>query len=457
MSGFDDLLQQSSRALEENPFEDPFSRPRSNSPDPWSSYTHQSASISSPAFEYDASGFGGVSTTTTTQAVGLHDDSFSPSAVESHTDVVPTTLSDPLDSANLPADDEPQPPARTSEPVLEADLPRTASLTLPSLEGSPTLQLSSPVTPSSAIPTELGGNPGPPSPPVPSSARLPQRQEALHPSAQHSFDASSPTVSDSQRIISSPLDQPPVTAFASLALGGESFNGFDGTQSAFVGNTPFASSAQEEEDDDDDKPLLPRPVSTSLYGSGRVRNSWMFLIRLHPQRRRKKGYNPCSQLASKIHRRSETLSARLHCTQFTPRYVLSEANIGCPQPFFQTTSPAFSKPSFSVLRRYSDFLWLYGTLSTNNPGVVVPPVPEKSPFGRFDDQFVRQRRTALENCINKIANHPVLCKDADLKLFLESDTFSLDVCIDNPHRKDIYLSSDRSNIVKRRLPTNEGA
>jgi len=62
----------------------------------------------------------------------------------------------------------------------------------------------------------------------------------------------------------------------------------------------------------------------------------------------------------------------------------------------------------------------------NNPGVVVPPVPEKNPFGRFDDQFVAQRRLALENCISKIANHPVLGKDADLKLFLESDTFSLD-------------------------------
>lgn len=86
--------------------------------------------------------------------------------------------------------------------------------------------------------------------------------------------------------------------------------------------------------------------------------------------------------------------------------------------------------------------------------MVVPPVPEKSPFGRFDDQFVRQRRTALENCINKTANHPVLCKDADLKLFLESDTFSLDVCIDNAHRKDINLSSDRSNTAKRRLPMN---
>ena len=87
--------------------------------------------------------------------------------------------------------------------------------------------------------------------------------------------------------------------------------------------------------------------------------------------------------------------------------------------------------------------------------MVVPPVPEKSSFGRFDDQFVQQRRTALENCINKVANHPVLCKDADLKLFLESDTFSLDVCVSNARRKLIDLNFDRSNTVKRSLLMNE--
>ena len=59
----------------------------------------------------------------------------------------------------------------------------------------------------------------------------------------------------------------------------------------------------------------------------------------------------------------------------------------------------------------------------------MPPVPEKNPFGRFDDQFVKQRRLALEKCIQKIANHPELGKDPDLKMFLESDTFALDVCI----------------------------
>lgn len=119
----------------------------------------------------------------------------------------------------------------------------------------------------------------------------------------------------------------------------------------------------------------------------------------------------------------------------------------------------FSQPSFSVLRRYSDFLWLYEILSNNNPGVVVPPAPEKSPFGRFDDQFVQQRRSALENCINKMANHPVLCKDADLKLFLESDTFSLDVCAPDAldKRGVSNVTLNRSSTVKRSSPMNAEA
>lgn len=95
----------------------------------------------------------------------------------------------------------------------------------------------------------------------------------------------------------------------------------------------------------------------------------------------------------------------------------------------QTTSPAFSKSTFSVLRRYSDFLWLYETLSANNPGVIVPPVPEKNPFNisRFESEFVETRRLGLNKCVQKIANHPVLNKDQDFKFFLESDSFALDV------------------------------
>ncbi|MCJ1420712.1 Vacuolar protein sorting-associated protein 5 [Xylographa parallela] len=93
----------------------------------------------------------------------------------------------------------------------------------------------------------------------------------------------------------------------------------------------------------------------------------------------------------------------------------------------KTSSKAYKQPEFAVTRRYRDFLWLYNSLHTNNPGVVVPPPPEKQAVGRFDTNFVESRRSALERMLNKTAAHPILQHDSDLKIFLESDAFNMDV------------------------------
>ncbi|KAF3760164.1 Vps5-domain-containing protein [Cryphonectria parasitica EP155] len=93
----------------------------------------------------------------------------------------------------------------------------------------------------------------------------------------------------------------------------------------------------------------------------------------------------------------------------------------------KTTSKAYKQSEFEVKRRYRDFLWLYNTLHANNPGVVVPPPPEKQAVGRFESNFVESRRAALEKMLNKTAAHPTLQHDADLKLFLESESFNVDV------------------------------
>lgn len=92
-----------------------------------------------------------------------------------------------------------------------------------------------------------------------------------------------------------------------------------------------------------------------------------------------------------------------------------------------TTSKAYRQPEFIVNRRYRDFLWLYNQLHSNCPGVVVPPPPEKQAMGRFESNFVESRRAALEKMLNKIAAHPTLQQDGDLKLFLESEAFNVDV------------------------------
>ncbi|KAI5924414.1 vacuolar sorting protein [Camillea tinctor] len=93
----------------------------------------------------------------------------------------------------------------------------------------------------------------------------------------------------------------------------------------------------------------------------------------------------------------------------------------------RTTSKGYKQPEFEVKRRYRDFLWLYTTMHGNNPGVVVPPPPEKQALNRFESNFVESRRAALEKMCNKIAAHPTLQRDPDLKLFLESESFNIDV------------------------------
>ncbi|KAF2756581.1 Vps5-domain-containing protein [Pseudovirgaria hyperparasitica] len=100
----------------------------------------------------------------------------------------------------------------------------------------------------------------------------------------------------------------------------------------------------------------------------------------------------------------------------------------------QTTSKAYRQSEFSVSRRYRDFLWLYNQLHNNSPGVIIPPPPEKQAVGRFDTDFVESRRAALERMLNKTAQHPMLQHDSDLKLFLESDAFNVD--IKNRERKE---------------------
>ncbi|OKO92738.1 Vacuolar protein sorting-associated protein vps5 [Penicillium subrubescens] len=63
----------------------------------------------------------------------------------------------------------------------------------------------------------------------------------------------------------------------------------------------------------------------------------------------------------------------------------------------KTTSKGYRQPEFAVSRRYRDFLWLYNSLHNSNPGVVVAPPPEKQ------------------------------AHDGDLKIFLESEAFNVDI------------------------------
>ncbi|KAM9375852.1 sorting nexin-1a isoform 2-T2 [Pholidichthys leucotaenia] len=99
----------------------------------------------------------------------------------------------------------------------------------------------------------------------------------------------------------------------------------------------------------------------------------------------------------------------------------------------QTTLPMFRIKTFTVRRRFSDFLGLYEKLSEKHGpnGCIVPPPPEKSflgmtkvKVGKEDSSsadFVERRRGALERYLQRVVNHPSLLQDPDVREFLEKE------------------------------------
>ncbi|KAF7309838.1 Beta-glucan synthesis-associated [Mycena indigotica] len=373
MDGFDDLLSSSRGGIDHNPFADPFAN-RSSSPDPWSQPFRQETE---DVYQYPQS----TTPPVEEQEVELE----TPVAVETSAAAPESeegVHSDPLDSAAAAAevDNVLSPGFRESVEEPEHD---------PNFSEIATIRPTEPeeMQPSIPIPADHPHAPPPPTTTTTTTtARLSESAPSLPP--QSTEPSWGPLGLNSAPIHSS---------FPNLSLGGEPAQSAWGEHDNWSNDHQPPTRLPTDDDSDDDKPVLQT-----------VR---------HPER----SENP----------------AKLTQDGLPPVFVITvddPQKVGDPIRSFtmytvhtRTTSPLFTKSAFSVLRRYSDFLWLYETLSQNNPGVVVPPVPEKSPFGRFDDQFVKQRRQALEKCITKTANHPVLMKDPDLKLFLESDTFSLDV------------------------------
>uniref|UniRef100_A0A3Q3NLG4 Sorting nexin-2 n=1 Tax=Mastacembelus armatus TaxID=205130 RepID=A0A3Q3NLG4_9TELE len=99
----------------------------------------------------------------------------------------------------------------------------------------------------------------------------------------------------------------------------------------------------------------------------------------------------------------------------------------------ETTLPMFRNKTFTVKRRFSDFLGLYEKLSEKHGpnGFIVPPPPEKSLLGMTkvkvgkedssSTDFVERRRGALERYLQRVVNHPSLIQDPDVREFLERE------------------------------------
>ena len=67
-----------------------------------------------------------------------------------------------------------------------------------------------------------------------------------------------------------------------------------------------------------------------------------------------------------------------------------------------TDDSRFAASDFFVRRRYRDFLWLRGQLTSSFPGAIVPPLPPadkpyKGEFDRFSKEFIQRRQAGLES------------------------------------------------------------
>ncbi|CAL1715071.1 unnamed protein product [Somion occarium] len=439
MDGFDDLLAPS-KALEQNPFADPFGR-RSGSPDPWASF-HQptpsgfqdtddgseaSASsrpiVADEALHSNAFGSDGLRDGSTSADSTARDNPLEASATTSdnHYDEVeasPVTLSpgvaspgfresisrspdDKFGSASQPPPREPSPPPALS-PHAE---PKPLSPTSP-ISTTPTPARTESPTPSNRVQSHS---------PRGSTTSLTSSTAATTSAAKHTP-------------FYNPLDQPGGLgidrSFAGLSLGGETLGGWQGAQATQNAWGSGSMAASEEDDDDDDKPILQARMQAQAQAA--AKSATTSPATSTQQTTGQNGIHPVFAI---------TVDDPQRVGDPIRGYIMYTVHT-------KTTSPLFSKSSFSVLRRYSDFLWLYETLSSNNPGVVVPPVPEKHPFGRFDTGFVERRRAALENSLKKMAAHPVLQKDSDFRFFLESDSFALDI----KHRK-AELAQEKGGVL----------
>ncbi|AEO53104.1 hypothetical protein MYCTH_2293999 [Thermothelomyces thermophilus ATCC 42464] len=90
-----------------------------------------------------------------------------------------------------------------------------------------------------------------------------------------------------------------------------------------------------------------------------------------------------------------------------------------------TTFPTFQRPTTTVRRRFTDFVFLYKVLTREYQGCAVPPLPDKQRMeyvrgDRFGPDFTARRAYSLQRFLSRLALHPTLRRASILHTFLES-------------------------------------
>lgn len=267
MDGFDDLLSNSRRVLEENPFDDPFAK-RSNSPDPWASFGQTS--------QHDQHD----------DVFASHHDAFADSSGGYADNVYGTreslersdsNASSALDEVQTPSNFPQSPGFRESTSVEEGEHAQ-ASSSPETVDGD--ADASSRGVRARSPSSVRARSRTPDSPKTPTVPTAPATPSTNTPAPRYPAPASPPSTSrnDSSKVLS-PLEKSPGTGslerpFASLALGGEFVGGWqEQTQPAFAPSHDSRESIAS--DTTPDKSLEPMPPSVP---ESKVRRSVLSLV-----------------------------------------------------------------------------------------------------------------------------------------------------------------------------------
>lgn len=77
-----------------------------------------------------------------------------------------------------------------------------------------------------------------------------------------------------------------------------------------------------------------------------------------------------------------------------------------------------SDSGIPVSRRYKHFDWLHERLQDKFTTIPIPSLPDKQISGRYQEDFIQNRRIQLQSWVNRISRHPVLSESTVWKHFI---------------------------------------
>ena len=92
-----------------------------------------------------------------------------------------------------------------------------------------------------------------------------------------------------------------------------------------------------------------------------------------------------------------------------------------------------------VYRRYKHFEWFHNILIAKFSTLCLPELPDKQVQGRFSEEFVEQRRRALENYLHRLERHPVVRESSLFEFFI--------TCTDEKAWKAGKRAAENDNVV----------